>query len=275
MTMGEYQALLRWYSINGTYPSKTLKVALLDASAGRAADGTYLREGAKYYANNLIPQGPAGPVRDVRRDERERDVATPRTTSGRSTSGTTSRTAASARGARSSPTRRRRRTRSTRTRPGCIAANSAAITQFQANLQERGHGRLRPAEREVRRHGAAGEPAPLQRHRLRSGRTEPAAAGRDARRPRVHAGRAGPRTRRCIRPGRRLRRMAASTQDEASIFWNLGHPGLQRRRRPGLEHRREPVPLDGQRRDSLDARCWPTRAAGRPSSSRAVCRRPV
>src|SRR4051812_28953000 len=60
MTMGEYQALLRWYSINGTYPSKTLKVALLDASAGRAADGTYLREGAKYYANNLIPEGPQG-----------------------------------------------------------------------------------------------------------------------------------------------------------------------------------------------------------------------
>ena len=60
MTMGEYQALLRWYSINGTYPSKTLKIALLDASAGRAADGTYLREGAKYYANHLIPHGPQG-----------------------------------------------------------------------------------------------------------------------------------------------------------------------------------------------------------------------
>ncbi len=54
------QALLRWYDANHTYPSKTLKVALLDASAGRAADGTYLREGAKYYANNLIPQGPQG-----------------------------------------------------------------------------------------------------------------------------------------------------------------------------------------------------------------------
>jgi hypothetical protein len=60
MTMGEYQALLRWYHANKTYPSKTLKVALLDASAGRAKDGTYLREGAKYYANNLIPQGPQG-----------------------------------------------------------------------------------------------------------------------------------------------------------------------------------------------------------------------
>ena len=60
LTMGEYQALLRWYDANGTFPSKTLKVALLDASAGRAADGTYLREGAKYYASHLIPQGPQG-----------------------------------------------------------------------------------------------------------------------------------------------------------------------------------------------------------------------
>ena len=60
LTMGEYQALLRWYSANGTYPSRTLKVALLDASAGRAADGTFLREGSKYYAANLIPQGPQG-----------------------------------------------------------------------------------------------------------------------------------------------------------------------------------------------------------------------
>jgi hypothetical protein len=60
LTMGEYQALLRWYHANHTYPSRTLKVALLDASAGRAKDGTYLREGAKYYAQNLIPQGPQG-----------------------------------------------------------------------------------------------------------------------------------------------------------------------------------------------------------------------
>jgi len=60
LTMGEYQALLRWYDANHTYPSRTLKVALLDASTGRAKDGTYLREGSKYYANNLIPQGPQG-----------------------------------------------------------------------------------------------------------------------------------------------------------------------------------------------------------------------
>src|SRR3954452_8960075 len=60
MTMAEYQALLRWYAANGTYPAKTFKVALLDADAGRAKDGTYMREGSEYYAKNLIPQGPQG-----------------------------------------------------------------------------------------------------------------------------------------------------------------------------------------------------------------------
>src|SRR3954470_13935160 len=60
MTMGEYQAVMRWYEANGTYPSKTFKVALLDADAGRAKDGTYLREGSAYYTQNLIPKGPQG-----------------------------------------------------------------------------------------------------------------------------------------------------------------------------------------------------------------------
>src|SRR4051795_3149957 len=60
MTMAEYQALLRWYAANGTYPSKTFKVALIDADAGRAKDGTYLREGSAYYTQNLIPKGPQG-----------------------------------------------------------------------------------------------------------------------------------------------------------------------------------------------------------------------
>jgi hypothetical protein len=60
MTMAEYQALMRWYEANHTYPSKTFKVALLDADAGRAKDGTYLREGSEYYAKNLIPKGPQG-----------------------------------------------------------------------------------------------------------------------------------------------------------------------------------------------------------------------
>jgi hypothetical protein len=60
MTMAEYQAVLKWYAANGTYPSKTFKVALLDADAGRAKDGTYMREGSKYYTDNLIPKGPQG-----------------------------------------------------------------------------------------------------------------------------------------------------------------------------------------------------------------------
>ena len=60
MTMAEYQSVLRWYAANGTYPSKTFKVALLDADAGRAKDGTYMREGSQYYAQNLIPKGPQG-----------------------------------------------------------------------------------------------------------------------------------------------------------------------------------------------------------------------
>src|SRR4051794_27656756 len=60
MTMAEYQALLRWYAANHTYPSKTFKVTLLDADAGRAKDGTYLREGSQYYAQNLVPKGPQG-----------------------------------------------------------------------------------------------------------------------------------------------------------------------------------------------------------------------
>jgi hypothetical protein len=60
MTMAEYQALLKWYAANHTYPSKTFKVALIDADAGRAKDGTYMREGSEYYAKNLIPKGPQG-----------------------------------------------------------------------------------------------------------------------------------------------------------------------------------------------------------------------
>lgn len=60
MTMAEYQSLLRWYNANHTYPSKTFKVALMDADAGRAKDGTYMREGSEYYAQNLIPKGPQG-----------------------------------------------------------------------------------------------------------------------------------------------------------------------------------------------------------------------
>src|SRR6201991_4383873 len=60
MTMAEYQALLKWYAANHTYPSKTFKVALIDADSGRAKNGLYMREGSEYYAKNMIPKGPQG-----------------------------------------------------------------------------------------------------------------------------------------------------------------------------------------------------------------------
>jgi hypothetical protein len=60
LTLAEYQALLRWYEANGTYPARTLKIALLDASRGITADGLFGRDGSRYYADNLIPQGPQG-----------------------------------------------------------------------------------------------------------------------------------------------------------------------------------------------------------------------
>ncbi len=53
VTLGEYKALLDWYAANKTYPERTLKVALLDARQK-------LREGSRYYAKNLIPAGPQG-----------------------------------------------------------------------------------------------------------------------------------------------------------------------------------------------------------------------
>jgi hypothetical protein len=60
LTMAEYNALLTWYNANGTYPKRTLKVTLLDASRGKTGDGLFGREGSAYYANNLIPSGPQG-----------------------------------------------------------------------------------------------------------------------------------------------------------------------------------------------------------------------
>ncbi len=53
LTLGEYKALLDWYDANKMYPKRTLKVALLDARQK-------LREGSAYYAKNLIPLGPQG-----------------------------------------------------------------------------------------------------------------------------------------------------------------------------------------------------------------------
>src|SRR6266700_1598916 len=60
LTLAEYNALLQWYRANGTYPKRTLKVALLDASRGVAPNGLFSREGSAYYAGNLIPRGPQG-----------------------------------------------------------------------------------------------------------------------------------------------------------------------------------------------------------------------
>jgi hypothetical protein len=62
VSMAEYQALLRWYNANGTYPKRTLKVTLLDASRGKTGDGLFSREGSNYYASNLLPAGPQGQV---------------------------------------------------------------------------------------------------------------------------------------------------------------------------------------------------------------------
>jgi hypothetical protein len=58
MTMAEYQALLRWYAANGTWPSRTLKVALLDAHQDRPQSPS--DAGAEYYVGHLIPRGPQG-----------------------------------------------------------------------------------------------------------------------------------------------------------------------------------------------------------------------
>ena len=60
LTLAEYHALLDWYAANGTWPQRTLKVTLLDASRGRTGDGLFGREGSTYYADNLIPSGPQG-----------------------------------------------------------------------------------------------------------------------------------------------------------------------------------------------------------------------
>jgi len=60
LTMAEYKALLDWYSATGTYPKRTLKITLLDASRGKTGNGLFGREGSAYYADNLIPSGPQG-----------------------------------------------------------------------------------------------------------------------------------------------------------------------------------------------------------------------
>ena len=125
------------------------------------------------------PAGAAGPVRDVRRDERERDVV-PRVPPRDAV-------------LLEQPRERRRRPVAHVRHGHAVGAELVLPGHGRADRgqqrrdhavplepAERHHGRLRAAEREVRRNRSAGEPAPLQRHRLRSRSPEPAAAGRDA-----------------------------------------------------------------------------------------------
>ena len=219
MTMGEYQALLRWYSINGTYPSKTLKVALLDASAGRARDGTYLREGAKYYANNLIPQGPQGqyamfaemnangmsyPAYHLGTQYYWNNVANGGVGPWRTFVTATP----------SAPNSFYPDT------AGNIAANSAAITQFQANLQNAvtagfaqqsaKYGGTVPQENPLRYDHTGSAPLPA----VPTPDVPAYTPAEQAQYSPVHPAGTGPEA------------QASSTQDEASIFWNLGIPGF-------------------------------------------------
>src|SRR5437764_546262 len=60
LTLAEYNGLLNWYAANDTYPKRTLKITLLDASRGKTPTGLFSREGSAYYADNLIPAGPQG-----------------------------------------------------------------------------------------------------------------------------------------------------------------------------------------------------------------------
>ena len=251
MTMAEYRALLEWYSANKTYPAKTLKVALLDASAGRAKDGTYLREGSKYYANNLIPKGPQGQYAMFADDERERGELPRVPLRDRSSTGTDVDGANGGVGA-VAHVHHGHAVRAELAVPGHragrnIAANSAAITAFDTDLKNAVTAGFAQQSAKYSGLDQAGEPAALQRHRA----PHPAALARpagaaDADRAVLHGseqatllagapGRYGPRGADPLDRGRR------------GGVLEPGHPGLQRRRRAGHEHRREPVPGDDQR----------------------------
>jgi len=219
MTMGEYQALLRWYSINGTYPSKTLKVALLDASAGRAADGTYLREGAKYYVNNLIPQGPQGQYA-MFAEMNANGMSYPAYHLGTQYFWNNL--------ANGGVGPWRTFITDTPSAPntiypdssGNIAANSAAISQFDSNLkssvtaafaqQSAKYGGTVPQENPLRYNHTGSAPLPAVPTPDVPAYTAPEQAQYSP----VHPAGTAPEA------------MASSTQDEASIFWNLGIPGF-------------------------------------------------
>ena len=224
MTMGEYQALLRWYQSNNAYPSKTLKVALLDASAGRAKDGTYLREGAKYYANNLIPQGPQGQYA-MFAEMNANGMSYPayhlgtqyywnNTASGGVGPWRTFITDTPAAPNALYPD----------TGPGSpganIAANSPAISQFDTNLQNAvstgfaqqsaKYGGLVPQENPLRYNHTGSAPLPAVPTPIVPAYT----AAEQATYSPVHAA------------GTAVEAQVSTHEDEASIFWDLGIPGF-------------------------------------------------
>ncbi|HSS80638.1 MAG TPA: PKD domain-containing protein [Gaiellaceae bacterium] len=219
MTMGEYQALLRWYSINGTYPSKTLKIALLDASAGRAVDGTYLREGAKYYVDNLIPQGPQGQYA-MFAEMNANGMSYPAYHLGTQYFWNNI--------ANGGVGPWRTFVTDTPSAPnsfypdvsGSIAANSAAIAAFDLNLrnavsagfaqQSAKYGGTVPQENPLRYNKNGSAPLPAVPTPFVPAYTP----SEQAQYSPVHSAGTGPEA------------MASSTQDEASIFWNRGIPGF-------------------------------------------------
>ena len=222
MTMGEYQALLRWYDANGTYPSKTFKIALLDASSGRAKDGTYLREGSKYYANNLIPQGPQGKY-SMFAVMNANGMSYPAYHMG--TQYYWNNTAAGGVGpwrtfltdTPSAPNSQYPDTN------GSIAANSAAITQFDANLnnavtagfqeQSSKYGGTVQQENPLRYNGSGSAPGALGQ--LPATPFVPAyTAAQQAQFSPVHPAGTAPEAE------------ILSTEDDAAAFWNQGIPGF-------------------------------------------------
>jgi hypothetical protein len=219
--MAEYQALLRWYSANHTYPSRTLKVALLDAAAGIAKDGTFLREGSKYYAANLIPQGPQGqyvmfaqmnangasyPAYHLGTKYYWNDI---NATNGGVPPWHTFITATP-----SAPNALYPDT------SGAIAANSAAITAFTADLQSAvtngfaaqssKYGGTVPQENPLRYNHTGSAPLPAV-----PTPSVPAYTASDQ-------AQFSP-----IKPaGTAAEALALSTEDDAAAFWNLGIPGF-------------------------------------------------
>jgi hypothetical protein len=219
MTMGEYQALLRWYSANGTYPSKTLKIALLDASAGRAADGTYLREGAKYYVNNLIPKGPQGRYAAFA-EMNANGMSYPAYHLGSQyytnniTNGGVGPWRTFVTDTPSAPNGLYPDT------SGNIAANSAAISQLDNNLknaitagfaqQSAKYGGTVPQENPLRYNQTGSAPLPA----IPTPNVPAYTPADQAAFSPVHAA------------GTAVEAQEKSTEDEASIFWNLGIPGF-------------------------------------------------